>query len=286
MKIDTISSGSDSQHNEDLIAVYEHDGCTDIVILDGGSSVAGRDYIDSDMGDVVWFVKTFCLCLEKVIRADRSQDDSVVLALGALRAMFREKTDGAAVPVYAYPIAAMTWLRITDREGALSLQAYCLGDCKTLLALPDKTVVDLDPYHNPQELILQAQILKLTQEGVADIAARRERLMPMLRERREFLNTTASPTVLCLEPRGPMAARVHTLTLARESALLAMTDGFYRIVDTYQLQSNEELAARCQEAGLKSIMKALRDFEMANLGSASLSVKRADDASAVLCSLS
>lgn len=154
MHIDTISSPADGDHNEDLIVVYENTGFTDIVILDGGSSVADTDYIDSELGDVVWFVRNFCVFLEKVIRQDRSQADSVVLALGELQSAFREKAGDIPIPPYAYPIAAMTWLRITDIDGALTLHAYCLGDCKTFLCLPDQTVVDLDPYVNPQELVL------------------------------------------------------------------------------------------------------------------------------------
>jgi NTP pyrophosphatase (non-canonical NTP hydrolase) len=286
MNIDTICSAADGEHNEDLIVVFENDGFTDIVIIDGGSSVADKNYIDSEIGDVVWFVKNFCLYLKKVIGRNRSQEDSVVLALSELHSAFREKTGAVPIPPYAYPIAAMTWLRITDIDGALTLHAYCLGDCKTFLYLPDQTVLDLDPYVNPQELILQAEILKLTQEGVVDVIARRERLMPMLRARREFLNSTASPSVLCLEPRGPIEARVHTAPLDRAAALLAMTDGFYRIVDTYRMHTIEELAHLCLRKDLKSILKELRDFEMASLGSSSLSVKGADDASAMTCSFS
>lgn len=286
MNIDTISAGADGAHNEDLIVVYDNDGVTDIVIMDGGSPVADHDYIDSEIGDVVWFVQNFALALKEVVHQDRSQQDSVMLALGALRSAFREKTGAAPIPLYAYPIAAMSWLRITDTGGAPTLQAYCLGDCKTFLYLPDKTVVDLDPYVNPQELVLQAEILKLTQEGVVDAIARQQRLLPMLRARREFLNLAPAPSVLCLDPRGPIAARVHTVTLDRASTLLAMTDGFYRIVDTYRLHTVEELAELCLRKDLKSILNDLRAFEAASLGSASLSVKRADDASAMTCSLS
>jgi hypothetical protein len=134
---------------------------------------------------------------------------------------------------------------------------------------------------NPQESILRNEIIRLAAEGVNDGAARKERLMPMLRTRREFLNTTDAPSVLCLAPNGPFDAREHTVQMGPDAMLLAMTDGSYRIVDTYQLRTIEELADFCLHGDLQSVVKELREYEMTSLGSASLSVKSSDDASAV-----
>jgi hypothetical protein len=130
--------------------------------------------------------------------------------------------------------------------------------------------------------VLQAELARLAAEGVSGVEARRARLMPMLRARREFLNAAAAPTVLCLDPRGPIAAREHSAPLPPGSTLLAMSDGFYRIVDTYAMYSIGELAALCLARGLEAMLRELRDFEADQLGSASLSVKRADDASAAM----
>jgi len=313
MQIDTLSSGADGAHNEDLIAVFEHRGVTDIVILDGGTSVADKNYIDDDMGDVVWFVRNFCEVLKDVLdeaaherkRPARSQEDCLALALGALRARLHAQADRAAIPDYAWPIAAMTWLRVRQEggddegnggdggnagESAINVEVYCLGDCKSFACLPDRTVLDLDPYVNPQELVLQTEILKLRQSGVTGADARRALLMPMLRERRAFLNASPAPTVLCLAPRGPFAARTRTVALAPGAALLAMTDGFYRIVDTYHLLTDHALADLCLRQGLAAAHTLLRDHEAGKAPSQggaaarepNATVKSADDASAVL----
>jgi hypothetical protein len=278
--IKKISSGA-HKHNEDLIAVYESGDLTDIIIMDGGSSVAATNYIDHEVGDVAWFARNFAACLEKAIHPDRSQAVSVSLAIENLHAAFREITLAVSVPLYAYPIAAMTWIRIMESHDSITLKIYCLGDCKAFLLLADNRVVDLDPYINPQESILREEIIRLSSEGVIDGAARKERLLPMLRARREFLNTASPPSVLCLAPNGPFAAREHTVQIAPDSMLLAMTDGFYRLVDTYDLHTIEELAELCRQEELESLVKKLRDFEMACLGSANLSVKSSDDASVI-----
>ncbi|MDB5754299.1 MAG: hypothetical protein JWR56_727 [Massilia sp.] len=286
MIIEEISSAADGQSNEDLIAIFESEAFTDIVIMDGGSSVADRAYIDGTIGDAAWFVTSFSRSLKKAIDAEMSQEESVSSALKEVFVAFKRKSGGSAIPLYAYPVAAMTWVRVAHINDIITLQIYCIGDCKTLLLRPDQSVIDLDPYVNPQELILQSVIAKLSSDGVADSLARRERLLPMLRARREFMNSTASPPALCLDPCGPFDARTYTVGVEQGSTLLAMTDGFYRLVDSYKICSNDELANMCSRNGLALALKRLRDFEAAVPGSAALSVKSADDASAVTCMFS
>jgi hypothetical protein len=285
MDIQSISAGASAGGNEDLVAVYHGDGVTDIVVIDGGTSVADENYIDRERGDVVWFVTHFARALEQANHRDRPQQESVALALRKLRSVFLDQPGAAAMPLYAYPIAAMTWLRLREGEAGMAVQAYCLGDCKAFVQRADGSVLDLDPYVNPQELVLQSELARLAAQGVAGIDERRARLMPMLRARREFLNTAPAPTVLCLDPRGPLIAREHSSPVPRGSTLLAMTDGFYRMVDTYDMHTVEELAALCRAHGLETMMQRLRAFEAGKLGSGSLSVKRADDASAVMCTV-
>ncbi|MDB5936531.1 MAG: hypothetical protein JWQ01_3875 [Massilia sp.] len=283
MKIDQVSAAADGANNEDLVAVFRGERCTDIVIIDGGTSVAGTDYLDGGESDVVWFVKTFSSSLRDAIRHGKPQEESVVLALADLGARFLARPRAAAMPLYAYPIAAMTWVRVTEGERCVALDIFCLGDCKTFLRRPDGSVVDLDPYTNPQELVLQRHIDDLRKAGVNDPAERLRRLMPMLRERRESQNLAPSPQVLCPLPRGPFDARKYRVDAEYEAMLFAMTDGFSRIFDTYQLRSVDSLANLCFQQGVEPALAELRGFETARRGLAGQSVKSADDASAVTC---
>lgn len=282
MHISTMSSAGGAAPNEDLIVVVEHGEVTDILVLDGATSVADMNYIDAERGDVVWFVVQFCEALKTVIRHDRSQHDSVALALTALNADFVARTADVAMPLYAYPISALTWLRVTQADGAPTLQAYCVGDCKAFVRAPDGSVVDIDPYVNPQEQVLQVEMARLRASGVRDAAASKAALMPMLRERRAQQNTAASPTVLCVAPRGPLAAREYALALDPAATVIAMTDGFHRLVDTYRLYTIEQLATLCVQEGLAAAHARLRDYEHQQRDAHGLSVKRADDAAAII----
>ena len=283
LSIDTVCDGATATHNEDLIAVFEGDGLTDILVIDGATSVADSDYIDRENGDVVWFVREFRRLLQPHLRRDRAQDDSVQMALADVKAAFLARTRGADVPLYAWPIAALSWLRIVHDAQTPTLHAWCVGDCKTLLFDGDASIQDIDPYVNPQEAILQAQLKQLADDGIVDAAARKENLLPMLRARRAEQNTSPQPSVLCLAPRGPIVARTFTVPLQPGAVILGMTDGFYRLVDPYRLLTAGELARRCAVVGLAPVLAQLRAFEADQLRAHSMAVKRADDAAAALC---
>lgn len=279
----SVSSGAAGHGNEDHVAVFEQGDVADIVVLDGGTSVAQQDYVDrdgADGGDVAWFVRRFGAAFGAALAGRGSQEQLVRAALDAVRAEFDDRTAGVAVPVYAWPIAAMTWIRLLPGRGATELLLYCLGDCKALLLRPDGSVQDLDPWVNPQEAVLQEAIGALAREGVMDPAARRERLLPMLRRRREEQNTAPSPQVLCLAPAGPFGARRYAVRAEAGALLLVMTDGFYRLVDPYGLHTDASLARACARDGLDAMLDGLRAHEQA-AGRAGLTLKPADDASAV-----
>jgi hypothetical protein len=277
----SVSSGGGSHANEDHVAVFEQDGLADIVVLDGATSVAGRYYIDPEDGDIAWFVRRFCAAFGKALAGRGSQEQMVRTAVDEVRAAFDERSPGEAVPLYAWPIAAMTWIRILPgRDCASELQVYCLGDCKTLMLRADGSVQDLDPWVNPQEAVVQEAIAALAREGVKDPAARRERLLPMLRRRREEQNAALGPQSLCLAPAGPFAARRYAVRAEPGSTLLVMTDGFYRLVDPYGLHSDASLLRASVDGGLEALLAGLRAHEAAS-GGAGMAVKQADDASAV-----
>lgn len=281
MRWTSVSSAADGHGNEDHVAVFEQDGVCDIVVLDGASSVAQEDYIDREAGDVAWFVRRFSAAFGRALGGRGPQEQVVRAAMDEVRAEFRARTDGVAVPVYAWPIAAMTWIRIMPGRGGFDLILYCLGDCKTLLLRPDGGVQDLDPYVNPQEAVVQDAVAALAREGVLDPAARRERLLPMLRRRREEQNTAMRPPGLCLEPAGPFAARRQAVRAEPGSMLLAMTDGFYRLCEPYSLYTDAGLARACARDGLESLLAELRAHERAGGAGTGVAVKQADDASAV-----
>lgn len=286
MKITQVSDPSGSKINEDLIAIYTHNvGLVDIVIFDGATSVSERNYFDTVVGDVAWFVSAFSERLRDIVAPGFSQGESVALALSMLRRDLQDRLELSTIPPYAYPIAAMTWVRISHGNDTATVNIYALGDCKVFLLNEANDVIDLDPHVNPQENILKEAIEKLRRQGIVDKKMVFEKLLPMLRDRRAFQNSNEGPTILCLLPQGDFQAREYAFEIAAQSQLLAMTDGFYRLVDTYALYSAEELVRRCARCDLSILLQELRSFELENIASGKTSVKKSDDASAVMYSV-
>jgi len=281
MAIERISCAPDGGINEDLVAVFDTNGLIDLLVLDGATSVADRQVVDERQGDVAWFVQAFAGALGPVLDAARSQADSVGLALASVQRTYFDGIAGQDVPIYAWPLAALTWIRIRPSASQLALSLYCLGDCKAFAVDADGVVIDLDPYVNPFETVVQEAVAALAREGVTDPLERRTRLLPLLRTRREAQHGAAAPTALCLQPRGPFQARETALRLPAGSAVLAMTDGFNRLADVYGLYTQEDLARRCCSGGLAGPMAELRAWEAAR-ATGTLAVKNADDASAVM----
>lgn len=284
MTIAHISAGAVAHRNDDHVAVFTHAGATDILVIDGGTSVADHDYLDPVQGDVAWFVHTFTEALEQELRPRLSQQECVHAAVDRVRARFDDMTNRAAVPLHAWPIAAMTWMRISEQDGAQCVTLYGLGDCKSLLRTQTGACIDLDPFVNPQDAVLQAEIAKLRAEGLSDPEQRRERMLPMLRARREFQNTQPAPAVLCLHPNGIFDARIRSFDLEPGASLLIMTDGFYRLVDPYDCYTDPGLADACCQRGLPAMLDELRTYEAVVGGTGTRAVKAADDATAAIWS--
>jgi hypothetical protein len=287
-----VTSAGKGHTNEDLVAVHERDGVTDIIVMDGATPLSPQRHVRAGASDPSWFVQQFAADLGAVLHRAGSQESLVAQALVGTRAAHRAVASGAGVAPHDWPVATLSWVRVRHgrgqshdqgrdgRSAPATLELYCLGDSKLLLRDEDG-VRDLDPFDNPAEREVLAAVAALVAEGVSDAAQRWERLLPMLQARRHAQNTAANPQVLCLEPRGPFAARTRVLEAPAQGLLLAMTDGFYRLVDTYGLYDDAGLAAAAVERGLDALADELRAFEGGAAAAAGITAKRADDASAV-----
>jgi len=282
MRYSLVSAAGKGRINEDVVVVFERDGCTDLVLMDGATPLTPERCVAAGASDPAWFVRRFAHELGRVLRADASQEALVLDALEGTRAAFRAAGGNADVPPYAWPIATLAWVRVRDPDatGGHAIELFCLGDSKVLLQGPDGSVRDLDPFENPQEQATQAAVAALVAAGVADPAERWTRLLPMLRARRHEQNTAPRPAVLCLDPRGPFAARTARATAPPGALLLVMSDGLYRLVDTYGLHGDASLLDACRARGLDALLDELRAFE-AGKDAAGLAAKTADDASAI-----
>jgi hypothetical protein len=281
---EAVSDAGGAGFNEDLVKVFGPvgpDGAVDILVLDGATSLVEDAQADGGSFDVVWFVKRFAH--EFGLARDAGVERCALLdrAARATSHAYAEHTAGRGLPDYAWPLASLAWLRAARAGDTYAAYLTSLGDCKVLLRLPGGSVTDLDPIDTEPELSLYRVVAGLRAEGVLDPAARFERMLPLLRERRAAQNLDPHPNVLTVRPRGPYATRERSFEIPAGSMLLAMSDGFWRLVDPYGLMTARELGDAVVGEGLDAVLARLRAYETGAGGAASLMVKRADDASAV-----
>lgn len=285
MRWTMVNDAGAARASEDHVAVFERGAASDILVLDGATALVG-DGEDGGHADVVWFVRAFADAFGRLLDAGTSDaallDAAAQAASRAWRARTRARTGGHERPPYAWPVASLLWLRVGQREdGTAAVRLRSLGDCKALLRLPDGSVRDLDPFDNPQEASLYREVAALRAEGVHEPADVFARMLPSLRARRTAQNTAPRPQVLCALPQGAFGVRESAFEAPPGSLLLAMSDGFWRLVEPYGLYTTAGLMDACAGAGLEALLRALRGHEGAP-GPGSLAVKRADDACAVL----
>jgi hypothetical protein len=267
---EAVGDGGGAHPNEDWTAVFERPGTTDMLVLSGGGA------------DVVWFVRRFTAEFERALDAGAPRAALLEQAARATGEAWDARTGGRAIEPWAWPVASLCWLRVTEDGGARRGHLTSLGDCKALLRPPGGVARDLDPFDNAQEASLYGEVAALREAGVLDPAERFARLLPSLRARRARQNLDPAPAVLGVRPQGPFATRELAFDLAPGAVLLAMSDGFWRLVDPYALLTPEQLLESCVRDGLHAVLARLRDFERGAGGAASLAVKRADDASALI----
>lgn len=285
---EAVTDGGGESLNEDLVRVFEGDGDgaerggspTDILVLDGATALVDAD-ADGGNRDVVWFVTRFADEFGRARAAGVEHGAMLAHAARAAGQAYAERIGGRELAPYAWPVASLSWLRVVRAGAGFRAHLTSLGDCKTVLRLPDGEVRDLAPIAPDHEAPLYDEVAALRADGVLDPKTRFTRMLPLLRARRTVQNMDPAPAVLSARPQGPYASREATVDVPPGSMLVAMSDGFWRPVDPYRQLSARAFLDACAADGLQAVLERLRTWEAGAGGAASLAVKRADDASAV-----
>jgi hypothetical protein len=256
---------------------------TTAVLLDGATpkatiTVSARD------NDTVWLVQRF-IELWPTLGAQASDPaeraEIVRLALGAeLDALCTR----AGVTLDDGPFAC---LAIAQDTGA-RLELLNMGDLTLLLRATDGSVQRFGE-SAVRELDRRAiaGIERALAAGVAPHAERLRTIAAELRDNRALRNVL--PGYEVLEPSVCCRGRFQRRTCERREArsLLAMSDGFYRLVDTFGVYDDLSLFDAVERRGLTSLLAELRAIELRDADCVSHPrFKTHDDATALLLELS
>jgi hypothetical protein len=123
----------------------------------------------------------------------------------------------------------------------------------------------------------------LQAEGPIEPAALWERLVPLIQQGRQLRNVDGGYWVLDIPGRGLDHLQRVMLPAEQLGTVLLMTDGFYRLVDTYDAYADHGLLDAALSRGLAELYEELRSIEMRDPRCTAFPrIKAQDDATAVL----
>ena len=228
-------------------------------ILDGATSLSRRTVLDANgrrISDAAHFVATLSAGFHRGM--GRGQD--IAQALDSALRSVRQDEDilGYLEEDFDVPSASFAAVQLTGQ----CLQVANLGDCTILLQADNGAITSFgDSAVRQLDAALLSSYLALRQK-VSDRGVVWESLVPLIRENRARMNAPGGYWIL--EPRGHGLPGLQQMAIRFSTGVrgLLVTDGLYRIVDTYRLMSMEEFFEEAfSVSGLERLVSNTRDAE-------------------------
>jgi hypothetical protein len=173
-------------------------------------------------------------------------------------------------PLSSYPTAAATWVRAKGGQ----VEGATLGDSIAIVRTPAGAVTVFGESSKPAEEQTRAKrVMAMTPDE------RRK----WLQDVRAIHNTEQGYWVFGVQPEAAARAVYQVADAPPGTRVLAMTDGFYRLVSPYGRYTDAQLIEAANARGLGPLMQELRGLEANPADDAKIGrFKTSDDATALL----
>jgi Protein phosphatase 2C len=274
--------GAPEARNEDRVGMVDLGDRLLGWVIDGGTSVAEQNYVDQDVGDVVWFADRLSSAIENAAPKHLSLRDIHAEASQAVSdSYFAAVQTKPRIPEYAKPIAALTIAQVI--RGVDKLEVFALGDCPAYFVTDANEVKWL----HADAATMDEKVNSLVAEQQARLGANPQKvwttLLPQLRQRRIEQITAKRLEISTVANRAQYAGHDCAISADEASALFLMTDGFARYFAQYRIGSPENLAHDLLNLGGDPIVRNIRNFERSDAnGELEPRLKTSDDASCLV----
>lgn len=233
------------------------------VLLDGAAP-RGSERVSTEVDDTVWLVRRFVEDWAHVgARVGGAPAPLDVRArVEATRAVLkREYAELCAAAGVLPPERPFACLAVAKLEGGV-LELFNMGDLTTLVRAPDGTLQRFGT-SAVRELDRRAlgELGRLLAAGVEPHAERRARLDAMILSHRALRNQLPGYDVLDLDAGGAERFEHRAFDAGAVRDLLLMSDGFYRLVDTFERYTDSTLFQAVKQRGLAALLQELRELE-------------------------
>jgi hypothetical protein len=263
--------------NEDLIGHTE--SC--IWILDGATGISDKQILPGS-SDASWFVHSINDTLRKCLNEDSPIQDILKKVIELVIGKFKRDVVINDYIEVELPSASFAIARFNE----LSIELVNIGDCQVLYQRTDGTVNVFGTSRVKEfDQIVIDELLKLKSIGYANYEDILIELKKIVLKNRELKNTEDGYWILDLSHRALPHLQIENLLVKDTRKLLFVSDGLYRLVDTYHTYDDEELLNTAANSGLQYLYDKLRQIEKGDPCCESYPrIKLQDDASGLLVS--
>ncbi|MBI3496822.1 MAG: hypothetical protein HY058_05935 [Proteobacteria bacterium] len=284
--IDRLSLAAGLPANDDAYGGIGSPAAGAAWVIDGATGVGDQEYVPEAKSDAAWFALTLSRCMTREAMLGGDLEQQMRQAYRAANAAFAGVA-GAAVPDYGRPLAtllAVAWQRLGDRT--VSLEMVSLGDGKALLlAAPGPGRILGLQGEDQSDRQVNAAVQALHAGGTVDPDAV---LSAMLGDLRRSRVRSVMRYANWAEGRTGATASIdrERLILTPPGTLLLVTDGFFRLVDTYGAYTPDSFIKAACVLGLADLGRELRQIEAADATCRRYPrLKPRDDATAILLAI-
>ncbi|MEQ9504962.1 MAG: protein phosphatase 2C domain-containing protein [Hyphomonas sp.] len=235
-------------------------------VIDGATDATDLKPFPSAESGAAWLAETVSHRLMSAPEAGEAAEAyfSRVLTDVAGEAARVSKTPLQSLPGEALPVASCMWMR---RDGE-ACEFVWAGDCFAIA----------ETASGAQLIGTQEKADAETREAARMLALPQAERWAILQAQRRAANAPERG-LITLNPATAAHLNTARLTLAPGAGVLLMTDGFFRFIEPYALETPASLLARVMKDGLPAALNALRQHEVTPH---TVRMKARDDAAAVL----
>jgi hypothetical protein len=223
-------------------------------IFDGASGI-GPGVIPGAPSDPYWLVQAMNAAIKAHWRDEAPTKALLMSAAQQVIAQFAHAVTNPAPPLIDRPTAC--WLMARLWDGGLELST--VGDCQ-LIHSGARGVFHFGGDLGDVAAPVRQALAQLKQARVAaeDLV---QRLLPLEREVRAKANIEGGYAIVDLTTRWIDRIEQKRVSISAGDRILLMTDGLYRLIDTFNRYSAETLIAAALRDGLQPLYDELRALE-------------------------
>ncbi len=249
-------------------------------IFDGASGI-GPKVIPSSPSDPFWLVQSMNAAIKRRWHDEKSTPDLLTEAADDVIESFLQIAQDPVPPMIDRPTAC--WLMARLWDGQLELSA--VGDCCLVHKGLNGTTSFGGKISDELAAPVRQELKRLKAEGV-DAGKLADLLRPLEREFRAKANVDGGYAIVDLTQRWISRIEQSRVLISPGDHILLMTDGLYRLIDTFHKYDTDGLLEAALLMGLSPLYEELRALELHDEDCATFPrAKAQDDVAAALMAI-